>query len=99
MEGAFLAVALNSGEVRLYKMPAIINPLPGEQTAQAAEAVPVAPAKDAKGATVVKQATMVVKDLNVPEPVVTAEIRTDLDFFKFSEIIPAESLIVSIPAR
>lgn len=42
---------------------------------------------------------MVVKDLNAPEPVVTAEIRTDLDFFKFSEIIPAESLIVSIPAR
>jgi len=41
----------------------------------------------------------VVKDLNVAEPVVTAEIKTDLDFFKFSEIIPAESLIVSIPAR
>jgi hypothetical protein len=30
MEGAFLAVALNSGEVKLYKMPPIINPLPGE---------------------------------------------------------------------
>jgi len=41
----------------------------------------------------------VVKDLNAADAVVTAEIKTDLDFFKFSEITQAESLIVSIPAR
>jgi len=52
MEGAFLAVALNSGEVRLYKMPPIINPLPGEGQklpTPAPEPVVVAPTKDAKG--------------------------------------------------
>lgn len=48
MEGAFLAVTLNSGEVRLYKMPSILNPLP-DQTPEPTPATTAAVAKDAKG--------------------------------------------------
>lgn len=48
MEGAFLAVTLNSGEVRLYKMPSILNPLP-DQTPEPTPATTASVAKDAKG--------------------------------------------------
>lgn len=100
MDCTFLAVTLANGEVKILKMPAILNPM----DTKANDVTTTAAAKDSKApSTVVTKGQTPTSGLRAVSPKSNDKeietVKNDIEKFAFQEINTADATITTIAAK
>lgn len=101
MDCTFLAVTLANGEVKILKMPAILNPM---DNTKANDVTTTAAAKDSKApSTVVTKGQTPTSGLRAVSPKSNDKeietVKNDIEKFAFQEINTADATITTIAAK